>query len=316
MTDRLERLVNLVIALRETPRPLLASDIHERVAGYDQPDPEAFRRMFERDKADLRALGIPIETAPLDRLADDRVGYRIDPNSYDLPELELAPEELIALAIAVDATGLGDAAAGGLRKLEVDVGSPGMTRGVGSAGIALGRAVPGLDVLAEAQLTRTTVRFAYRTASGERSSRTVDPHALVHRRGSWYVVGHDHDRAATRAFRLDRIEGAVRTVGAPGAFEAPSEPVDVEAVMPGAGRTSRQTAVVEAAEDLAWLVARSARGAGEPAGEGRVRYRVEVGDEEGFMGWVLAQTPDVVVVEPPELRERVVAALERLAGTL
>src|SRR5690606_24018303 len=147
-------------------RPLLASDIHERVAGYDQPDPEAFRRMFERDKADLRALGIPIETAPLDRLADDRVGYRIDPNSYDLPELELAPEELIALAIAVDATGLGDAAAGGLRKLEVDVGSPGMTRGVGSAGIALGRAVPGLDVLAEAQLTRTTVRFAYRTASG------------------------------------------------------------------------------------------------------------------------------------------------------
>ena len=155
MTDRLERLVNLVIALRETSRPLLASDIRERVAGYGQPDPEAFRRMFERDKADLRALGIPIETEPLDRLADDRLGYRIDPEAYDLPELHLAPEEVIALAIAVDATGLADAAAGGLRKLEVDAGGPGLTSGVDSGGVALGRPVPGLDLLAEAQLTRT-----------------------------------------------------------------------------------------------------------------------------------------------------------------
>jgi predicted DNA-binding transcriptional regulator YafY len=313
MADRLERLVNLVIALRETRTPLLAADIRERVAGYGQPDPEAFRRMFERDKADLRALGVPIETAPMDRLADDRLGYRIDPKAYDLPELELAPEELIALAIAVDATGLTDAAAGGLRKLEVDAGAPGLTRRTRSRGVVLGAAPPNLDVLAEAQLTRTTVRFGYRSAAGEQSERTVDPHALVNRRGSWYLVGHDHDRDAPRAFRLDRVQGRARTVGGSGAFEPPLGPVDVDAVVPRGQQGAPEVAVVEAAPDLAWVVARSARGAGEAASGGWVRYTVPVGDPDTFVGWVLGHAPKLVVLEPELLRERVIAALRALA---
>jgi predicted DNA-binding transcriptional regulator YafY len=311
--DRLERLVNLVIALRETRVPLLASDIRTRVAGYGQDDHEAFRRMFERDKADLRALGVPIETAPLDRFGDDRLGYRIDPDAYDLPPLDFGPDELMALALAVDATGLGATAAGGLRKLEVDVGVPGLTRGASGVGLEVPLAAPHLEALAEAQLTRTAVRFPYRRSDGQSATRTVDPHALVHRSGRWYLVGRDHDRDATRAFRLDRVAGDVRPVGEPGAFAPPQAPVDVDSVVPAAPTGAPATAVVEVSPDLAWQVARGARGEGEPAADGWTRFTVPVGDPDAFASWALGEGPHVVVVSPPALRSRVVAALRRAA---
>lgn len=312
--DRLERLVNLVIALRETRSPLPAADIRSRVAGYGQPDAEAFRRMFERDKADLRALGVPIETAPLDRLGQDRVGYRIDPRAYDLPALDFAPTELMALALAVDATGLADRAAGGLRKLEVDAGGPGLTRGAGHGGLAVDLAAPHLEALAEAQLTRTVVRFTYRTAAGAAATRTIDPHALVHRGGRWYLVGRDHDRDATRAFRLDRIDGAVRMVGESGAFAPPPGDVDVDAVVPMVPEGAPETAVVDVAPEIAWQVARSARGDGEPGADDWSRYTVPVGDPDAFVGWALSHAGELVVLAPAQLRQRVLTALRQAAG--
>jgi predicted DNA-binding transcriptional regulator YafY len=313
--DRLERLLNLVIALRETRQPLEAADIRTRVAGYGQPDAAAFRRMFERDKADLRVLGVPIETAPLDRWGDDRVGYRIDPKAYDLPPLDLAPEELLALALAVDATGLSDGVGSALRKLEVDADVPGLTRGAGGAGgLDAGLDAPHLAALSEAQLTRTQVRFDYRTATGSAGTRTVDPHALVHRGGRWYVVAHDHDRAAVRAFRLDRITGEVTAVGRPGAFAVPTEPVDVDAVVPAAPADGPATAVVAVAPDSAWQVARSARGEGEPTEDGWTRFTVAVGDPESFVGWALGRGDEIEVIAPADLRMQVVGALREAAA--
>jgi predicted DNA-binding transcriptional regulator YafY len=317
MTDRLERLVNLVIALRETYVPLTAAEIRTKVAGYGQDDPEAFRRMFERDKADLRALGVPIDTEPLDRLTDERQGYRIDPRRYDLPALAFQPDELLALALAVDVTGLSDTAVSGMRKLEVDAGRPGLTGlGVRSARtpIDVPLMAPHLDVLAEAQLTRTSVRFPYRSADGRTAARRVDPHALVHRRGHWYLVGHDHDRDDVRAFRLDRITGNVRTAGQPGAFPQPAGEVAVDAVVPEPPQDAPATAVVDASPDVAWMVARRARGGGEHLPDGWVRYTVPVGDPDQLVGWALEHAGDVVLREPRELHDRAVAFLRRAGG--
>ena len=62
-TSKIERLMNLVIALLSTRGYLSAERIRASVAGYaDCPTDEAFSRMFERDKAELRDLGIPLET--------------------------------------------------------------------------------------------------------------------------------------------------------------------------------------------------------------------------------------------------------------
>ena len=309
MIDRLERLINLVIALRETRRPLPADEIRRRVAGYGQDEYEAFRRMFERDKADLRSLGVPIE-AVHGELGDAVEGYRIVPSSYDLPPVGFEGDELAALALAVEATGLTDLAATALRKLDVgrpptDAAPPLPTAG-GRTPLEVPLEQPHRSLLTEAQLTRTRVRFSYRRADGTASQRTVEPHGMVFRRGHWYLVGHDRERGAVRSFRLDRIEGRVRTVGRAGAFDAPAEPLDVDSVVP---ETSRVTAVVAVTDELAWRVARRARGEGRRLPDGRTAYEV-TGDADAVVRWMIEEGPDVEVVAPEELRDRVRAHLD------
>lgn len=314
MTDRLERLINLVIALRETRRPMTAEDVRTRVAGYRQPDHDAFRRMFERDKADLRALGVPVETVRADRWSDLQ-GYRIDPRRYDLPEVAFEPQELAALGLALQATGLADEAGVGLLKLAVDAEEPSAGgRAHPPVGVAL-EAPPHRETLLSAQLTRTPVRFDYRPPGKAPAARTVDPYALVHRRGRWYLVGRDHDRDAPRAFRLDRMSGSVAVVGDPGAFPPPPA-VGVDDVVPPPAPGGPETAEVVAGPDVAWLVARRARGGGreEPGRERWTAFTVTVGHPDEFLRWAVELGPDVEVRSPPKLRAAVVERLERAAG--
>jgi proteasome accessory factor B len=307
---RLERLINLVIALRETRVPLTAGEVRERVAGYGQEDYEAFRRMLERDKADLRGLGVPVETVPLDTWGD-RQGYRIDPARYDLPELAFEPEELAALAVALGATDLAAEAASGLRKLAVDAG--GDDPSTQPPRVEVDLEAPHLALLMEAQVSRTPVRFDYAPAGKEAGARTVEPHALVHRSGRWYVVGHDLDRGARRAFRLDRISAPVRRAGPPGSFHVPDEPVGPEHVVPTPPAPGA-TALVVAGPGVAWQVARRARGSGEPLDDGRTAFQVPVGDRERFTSWVLGWGPELEVRAPAELRESIARRLRALAG--
>ena len=312
MTDRLERLINLVIALRETRRAMTAADIRTRVAGYGQSDQEAFRRMFERDKAELRDLGVPIETVSLEPY-DDRPGYRIDPRRYNLPDVDLAPDELAALAVAVEATGLTDDGGAGLLKLEVAAGDPVAARRPVDRRLGVTLDAPHREALIAAQLTRTAVRFRYRPLGRDAEERTVNPYALVHRRGRWYLVGLDQAREGRRAFRLDRIEGDVKTVGQPRAFEAPGADIGIDDVVPAPAEGGPQAAEVLASDDVAWQVARRARGGGASAGEGWTRFRVSLRDPEEFVFWALSFGPDLVVTGPPELRNLVVQRLQALA---
>lgn len=314
MTDRLERLINLVIALRETRVPMPAEEIRRRVAGYGQSEYEAFRRMFERDKSDLRALGVPVETESLDAF-DDKVGYRIDPKRYDLPELHLEPAEIAALALALQATGLRDHGMTGLLKLQVDAGDPDAGAVPANPGLGVDLGAPHLEALLEAQATRTPVRFSYRVPGRDAAERAVDPHALVHRKGRWYLVGRDHERDARRSFRLDRIEGDLHPDGEPGAFP-PAPQVGVDDVVPPSA-DGPETAELVAAPDIAWQVARRARGGGREEADGWTAYDVTVGEPEDFLAWVLELGPEVEVRGPAELRaavvERLRAAVEAVA---
>ncbi len=306
MTDRLERLLNLVIALRETRRPMTAEDVRERVAGYGDREHEAFRRMFERDKADLRALGVPIETAPTDRWRD-REGYRIDPAAYDLPPVALEGDELAALSLAVRAAGLDHEVGGGLRKLAVDAGHPDERQA--DPGVSVPLSDPRRPALVKAQLERRAVRFRYRTPGREPQLRVVDPWGLVHRGGHWYLVGRDHRRDAQRTFRLDRIDGEVAPCSPPQAFEP--APVQVDDVVPDEAPV---TAEIAADPDQAWRIARRALGNGVPGAAGRTLYQVRSRDPGELVGWVLQLGPGVEVLGPPQLRARVVSALGAVAA--
>ncbi|HET9188393.1 MAG TPA: WYL domain-containing protein, partial [Acidothermaceae bacterium] len=94
-----ERLLNLVICLLATRRYLSAEQIRRTVAGYEDLGDEAFKRKFERDKEDLRDLGIPLETGT-DSTFDDEPGYRIRRDDYSLPEIKFEPAELAVLGVA------------------------------------------------------------------------------------------------------------------------------------------------------------------------------------------------------------------------
>lgn len=317
MVDRLERLVNLVIALRETRRPLTIAQINERVAGYGGHRDESWRRMFERDKADLRDLGVPVRTEKLDRF-DETLGYRIAPDDYDLPSVDLDPGELTALALAVQLTGLGDDAAPALDKLAVDAGLAGQQRAVPRLPLELGIDAPNRSLLTEALTTRRRVAFGYRRGddvAAAATRRRVEPHALLHHRGRWYLRGHDLDRRADRTFRLDRIDGVVRLTGDPGVVQVPDAPPEPRDVIPGAVGDPVD-ATVWASDDAAWAVARRARGAGSPAErDGWRAFHLRVTDPDALIGWLVELGPDVELVGPPDLRAALVAHLRDVASS-
>lgn len=313
---RAERLVNLVLCLLSTRQYLTAERIRATIPGYaNAPSDEAFFRMFERDKNELRELGVPLEVG---RAPGDTVdGYRIARKDYELGEIDLEPDEAAAVALAArlwDSPQLSGAAHGALVKLraagvEVDADSGWIEPRVRTTEPAFA------PLLAAVQAGRA-VTFDYRRGgpTGEVQRRTVEPWGVVSWRGRWYLVGHDRDRDAVRVFRLSRITGAVTPIGPAGAVRAPSG-VDL-------GEYVRQTfgpAPVVGTARL-WVAAGRAHGLrrlghligprrhGELDGD---EITVELRHLDTLARWVAGHGPDVVVLDPPELAERV---RERLAA--
>lgn len=312
MAPKVERLVNLTIALLEARRPMTFAEIRRRTGFYAQHDAESARRMFERDKDDLRRLGVPIEIRDL--TFEDEPGYVVARADYELPDIDLDPDEVAALAVAVKLTG-GEGTRLTLTKLAARAPDPDDGQPRPPVSIAVHADI--VDPIAEAVVRRRTITFDYRTADGAIAERTVDPYAVVQRRGSWYLVGRDHDRHAMRTFRLDRVVGDPDTLGSAGAFSPPddldlahavagpsTETVTAHLAVTGAARWSVETrggTVTESpSADLGldgdWLPA-----------------RVDDIDPHRDIAWLLGLAPDVVVLEPGELREAFLDALARVA---
>lgn len=305
MTRKNERLVNLTIALLETRRPLSFAELRRRTRFYDQPDPEAARRMFERDKADLRALGVPVRT---ERIAhSEEEGYRIDRRDYELPDLELTAEEITALAAALRVTG----SDGSVTLAKLGARAPDPLHDDPPPGLKVSVEPGPAATVAEAVLLRAPVSFGYRPVHGEPATRTVDPYAVVQREGRWYLVGHDHDRADRRVFRLDRMLDTPRIVGPAGSVTAPDDLDLADAVAgPRGGEVTAELAVGIAVRDE--VRARGGRETGRLHGE-RPVLRVDGVDVVRDLPWLLGCGPELEVLAPPELRSRVVAALRSMA---
>jgi proteasome accessory factor B len=317
---RTERLVNLVICLLSTRRYLTAAQVARIVPGYehDEDDPkahEAFQRMFERDKAELRDLGVPLETGTTS-VFDPEPGYRIARRDYALPEIRLEPDEAAAVGLAArlwQHAGLASSASSGLLKLRaggIDV-DPQATLGIEP----VVNAEPALEAMFGAIHERRAVRFEYRTPRDDAPARRhLQPWGAVSWRGRWYVVGHDTDRHATRCFRLSRVIGTVAPVGPPNAY-TPPEGVN--------------------------LLDHVATYAGAPDHRGKARVRVRAGAGAGLRRWAHSIEPDVdgwdavtlgfhdpdslasrlagygsavVVLDPPEVRDAVIRRLTTMAG--
>ena len=308
----LERLVNLVALLLDSPTPLTFDRIREKLAeGYGQGDPASAKRMFERDKDILRDIGVPIEVVAVDAW-DVEQGYAIDKASYYLPDIAFTPEEISALFVTVRSAG-DPSAEDAVRKL-LSTSDEGLLAGLGGVPAGGGRD-PNLGQAADAVARQRRVRFSYRTSRGDRSDRDLDAFGLAVRGGHWYLVGIDRDRAEIRSFRLSRISGSIEDAGEgsapPEGFRA-ADHVQAGPWGPGEPET---TATVAFSSDVAWWAARDVSDA-EIVGtreDGWVEVRVPWQPGESLASWVLSFGPEAEAVDPPELRGEVVAALEALA---
>ncbi len=317
--SRTERLVNLVICLLSTRRFLTAAQIAATVPGYehDPEDPrehDAFQRKFERDKSELRDLGVPLEIGNTS-VFDTEPGYRIARREYALPDIHLEPEEAAAVGIAARLwrhAGLAAAASSGLTKLRaagVDV-DPTTTLGVEPVVTV----DPAFEPLTAAVRARQTVTFGYRPPENDTTAtRRLHPWGVVCWRGKWYVVGHDLDRAAPRCFRLSRIVGTVRRTGRAGVYEPPA---DVDLI----NYVARSSEPVERT-NRATLLVRPGRGAGirrwaeetVPGPDGD-RVVLPYADVDSFAAWLVGYGADALVLDPPPLRDRVIARLAEISA--
>lgn len=316
---RTERLVNLVICLLSTRRFLTAAQIAATVPGYehdpeDPKDHEAFQRKFERDKAELRDLGVPLEIGTAS-VFDNEPGYRIAHREYALPDILLEPDEAAAVGIAArlwQHAGLAAAASSGLAKLraagvEVD---PQATLGVEPVVTV----DPAFGPLTTAARDRRAVSFAYRVPENdEPAARRLEPWGVVCWQGRWYVVGHDRDRRATRCFRLSRIVGNVRLTGRNGAFTPPEEVDLISHVANWSGpvaHNGRATVTVRpgrAAGLRRWATATV------PAPDGDL-LTIPYSDVERLAATLVGYGADVRAEGPPELRESVIQQLKEVVA--
>ncbi|GAB2696642.1 helix-turn-helix transcriptional regulator [Nocardia thraciensis] len=321
--SKVERLMNLVIALLSTRQFLTAERIRESVAGYeDSASDEAFSRMFERDKNELRDLGIPLEVGAVNRYSGQE-GYRINRDAYELPDIDLTSEEAAAVAVAVqlwESPELATAAEGALLKLRaagIHVESdaalasvpavPARTRG---SEAALGKLLAAIDA-------GRAVRFEHRMShSAPYLMRDVEPWGVVTHHGRWYLVGHDRDRDATRTFRLSRIGDDVTAYGPGNAVHKP-EGLDLRTIVTQVTGASQVTgtATVWVAEGRGQDVRRLGAAVEERGIGGRPGTIVEVPvrSRDWLARLITGLGPDALVLAPADLRADVI---ERLRSVL
>ena len=307
-----ERLLNLLIMLL-VQRHYVSKD-RIRAILYPDSRPDAFEKMFERDKEELRSLGVPIEVGSIDPLFDDEPGYRISPDQFALPDVRLTADEAAVVGLATrvwEHARLAEATTDAVRKLtaagvEVDVSALDLVEPRLSAD------EPAFDVFWDATQARQEVEFDYQRPGYDKPlTRHLQPWGVVRHAGRWYVLGLDTDRDEERVFRLSRVSGDARRVGVPGAYEIPDGvdlrettrrlapvPVVVEATLllrKGAGATLRRAASSIEAD---------VHGPDTESPWDRVVVRADrLADE------LLTLGPDVVVESPPEVRDEIVARL-------
>ncbi|HWJ53809.1 MAG TPA: WYL domain-containing protein [Propionibacteriaceae bacterium] len=314
-TRKTERILNLTICLLVSDRYLSKGRIREAVEGYHDLSDAAFERTFERDKDELRSLGVPIEVGSFDAFFDDEPGYRIRPSEFQLPAIDLDAEEASVVGVAARVwqhAGMAESTRSALAKLRAAGVEPD-TAQLSALAPSVQASEPAFEPLWNAVLDRTRVSFTYR--EGER--RTLEPWGLTASKGRWYVIGWDTDRAATRMFKLSRMADLPSRVSRAGAYEVPAD-LDL--------RVLARTLAPREPSETAVLAIRSGRAPeltrhGEPTTSEAPRpggfdvWAVPYADLWSIAEEISQLAADVVVLAPVDLRDLVIRGLSAVAAT-
>lgn len=296
-----ERLVNLTIALLATKRYLTKSEIFRTVEGYEG-SAEAMERMFERDKDDLRGLGISIELGSFDPLFEDEAGYRISSSSYQLDLGALDGRDIALLSLAASTwsgAALEEVSTSALVKLE----SIGIDADLESISLSprIGATNSRFTAITDAIMRRAVVTFDYVSADLSVSTRELHPFALRGRAGSWFLIAFDVSKGEERTFRLDRISGEVNAGMKSDIFTAPSslheEPAEVQPMATLLLRKNRGHQFRSMAHSLV-------------SGDDWDTVQVPIFSTSWILSLILWHRDDVVALEPESLRQETIRTLQ------
>ncbi len=304
-------MLNLLALLVDRNRPLTLRQVRQELGKQYPNSNEAARAAFERDKAALRVMGIPIETKTLGGDSAGEVTYWVNRSNYELSDLNLSDDERIALQLAVATVRLG--AQHGEEALW-KLGGEKVLRPT-AVSVNIGFVDQNMSAITDAVMQRRTLNFEYK---GEK--RQVDPYGMLSRSGFWYLIGFDHLRKDQRVFRVDRIEGKV-SAGQIRAFKTPSG-FDVAAAVPtekqmmaaGDGEVTTATVLVDAS--LAAGVRNEFGDAAiikERAG-GSIEFAIPCANMSAFRLWLFAMVDSAEVLAPTSVRKQVMQWLEELAA--
>lgn len=303
-----ERLVNLTIALLATKRWLTKSQIFTSVDGYEG-EPEAMERMFERDKDDLRNLGITIEVGTFDPLFEDEVGYRIKPENYRANIDSITPRELSLISLATQAwqgAVLDSTALSALVKLK--------SLGIDSDFDSIPAMAPSVQIsdsnflaIVNAIAARQIISFSYLNSEFESENRAIEPYGAGTKSGFWYVAGRDLDRKETRLFRLDRFDSEVKVQGKPSAFEIPQSFQMGEVL---STPNSQKIATIKVRRDKAHSL--RAKSIECEDGDDWSTLSIPYLEDMQLLSEVLWHGADAVIVAPMDLRESAIKALKEI----
>jgi proteasome accessory factor B len=301
-----ERLINLTLALLATKRYLKKSEILANVQGYEGTQ-EAKERMFERDKDDLRSLGIEIEVGDLDVFFEDEPGYRIPQKSYELNVPDLTGRELALLSVASNFwndTILAPNAQSGIRKLQ-SLGIPAALDFEFKMKYRFENPSELLDQISKAILQKSRISFAYDSASLK--TRHLEPYRIVFWNSFWYLIGMDIDRKAIRLFKLSRFQGAVDISKKKNEFNIPND-FEVSQHLPKQDVEIIRRAVVEIRKDSGALF----RQRGKQIAEGVEfdTYEIDYENERSFLREVLWHGENIRIIEPQTLRNQLLILVD------
>jgi proteasome accessory factor B len=307
-----ERIMNLAICLLLARRFVEKSQIREVVEGYHDLTDAAFERTFERDKDELRAMGVPVETGSNSVLFPDEIGYRIRRKDFELPPISFTQTETAALGLAAtvwESATQAEQAVSALAKLRAAGVDPDPERLAGLAP-SIGAREPAFAAIWAATAERVTVRFSYKG-----QPRRVQPWAMAYRRGSWYLVALDLDKGERRTFKVSRIDTEVVRLGKPGSYHVPAE-VEMDAVLAGLepGPADAEATIAIRDGRAADLRRRARPVPIEDLPCGFSAFAVSYSRTGDFVGEVCAHGSDVIVLAPAGIRRSVIAQLTAVAG--
>jgi len=315
-----ERLFSLVLALLATDGGLTKGEILSTVQGYRQRhkiggDNATLERQFERDKDDLRELGIPLETiaSPGDPGNNQNLRYLIPRGSYELPaDIRFTPEETTLLGLAALVWREGSLSADARRAL-LKLRSLGIAATEPVLGYAprLSLRDAAFTPLNAALEKHVLVGFEYlKPGESAARARLVAPLALFQHQGRWHLFAEEPDSKLTKTFLLRRIVSAVTITSTTFPAPPPGQGERAIAELDAVWNANLATVEVEAGSDAAARLLTRRGSILTASGALDLHYADAniLADELAGFG------PEVVVISPPALRDAVIARLKRASA--